>query len=304
MKTKHLLLFLAGAMSVIFFIIMLGFDKNKRDGISENKIDTVYTRWGVPKIPTQITFAGEKVPLERWEIREQFDREFTLIYYQTGSMLTILKYANRWLPVIAERLKQNGVPEDFKYLCIAESNLQNLISRAGAVGFWQFMNYTGPGFGLEINGNVDERYHTLKSTDAASQYLKQAYNKFGSWTAAAASYNCGQAGYTTQSAFQKTANYYDLQLPVETNHYIFRILSFKYLIENQKELGFFPDSSDLYPPFKTRAITITSSISNLADFAINNGTTYKMLRILNPWIRGRSLPVRTGKTYTILLPGE
>jgi len=249
-----------------------------------------------------MTFAGEKVPLDKWEIKEQFDREFTIIYYQTGSMLTILKYANRWLPVIGERLKQNGVPEDFKYLCVAESNLQNLISRASAVGFWQFMSYTAPGFGLQVNNNVDERYHILRSTDAASAYLKQSYEKFGSWTAAAASYNCGQGKYNEQAVFQRTKNYYDLQLPEETNHYMYRILSFKYLIENAKKLGFSVNNSDLYSPFQTRPVIITSTIPNLVDFAINNGTTYRMLRILNPWLKGRSLPVSSGKSYTLLLP--
>ena len=303
MKTRNLILCFSGTLAAVFLLVILGFDKNKQ---SENDAETnePVHQWTVPKIPTQMTFAGEKVPLEKWEIREQFDRELTLIYYQTGGILTILKYANRWLPVIAERLKQNGIPEDFKYLCIAESNLQNLISRAGAVGFWQFMNYTGPGFGLEINANVDERYNTIKSTDAASQYLKQAYNKFGSWTAAAASYNCGQGGYNAQATFQRTMYYYDLNLPVETNHYMYRILSFKYILENQKKLGYIPDTSDLYKPFETRSVTVTNSIANLADFAINNGTTYRMLRILNPWIRGRSLPVRTGKNYTILLPAK
>ena len=300
-KTKSILLFFAGALSVIFFIIILGFDKNERSKSNAAKFDSS-NKWTVPPVPAQMTFAGEKVPLEKWEIKEQLDREFTLIYYQTGGILNILKYANRWFPVISERLKQNGIPEDFKYLCVAESHIQNLISRAGAVGYWQFMSYTAPGFGLEVNSNVDERYHILKSTDAASQYLKQAYYKFGSWTAAAASYNCGQGRYNEQSVFQRTKNYYDLHLPEETNHYMYRILSFKYIIENQKKLGYAVETSDLYSPFQTRTVLITSTIPNLVDFAINNGTTYRMLRILNPWLRGRSLPVRPGKSYTILLP--
>ncbi len=304
MKTKSLLLLFSGAFFTLFLVFILGFDKNniKVKGLNTSNIDTSYNTWTIPKVPSQMTFAGEKVPLEKWEIKEQFDRELTLIYYQTGGLLTILKYANRWFPVIAERLKENGVPEDFKYLCVAESNLQNLISKAGAVGFWQFMSYTGPGFGLEINSNVDERYHVLKSTDAASQYLKQAYNKFGSWTAAAASYNCGQGRYNEQSTFQLTRNYYDLHLPEETNHYMYRILSFKYLLENTKKLGFVVDTSNLYHPFQTRPVVITNTISNLTDFAVNNGTTYRMLRILNPWLRGRSLIVRPGKSYTFLLP--
>jgi hypothetical protein len=302
MKIKSILLFFAGALSVIFFIIILGFDKKERSTSEAAKLDSGYYKWTVPPVPAEMTFAGEKVPLEQWEINEQFDREFTLIYYQTGGLLNILKYANRWFPVISERLKQNGIPEDFKYLCVAESHIQNLISRVGAVGYWQFMSYTAPGFGLEVNSNVDERYHILKSTDAASQYLKQAYNKFGTWTGAAASYNCGQGKYNEQSVFQRTKNYYDLHLPEETNHYMYRILSFKYIIENQRQLGYVPNTSDLYSPYQTKTITVSSTIPNLVDFAVNNGTTYRMLRILNPWLRGRSLPVRNGKSYTILLP--
>lgn len=298
MKSNYLLLFFAGAVSSLFLLFILGFDENKKS----NTTDVTYDQRTIPKIPEQMTFAGEKVPLEKWEIREQFDREFTLIFYQTGGLLNILKYANRWFPVISEQLRQNGIPDDFKYLCVAESHIQNLISKAGAVGYWQFMSYTAPGFGLEVSNSVDERYHLQKSTNAASQYLKQAYNKFGNWTAAAASYNCGQGRYNEQSTFQRTRNYYELHLPEETNHYMYRILSFKYLMEHAKKLGLITEEDGLYQPHQTRSVTVTSTIANLTDFAINNGTTYRMLRILNPWLRGRSLAVRSGKTYTILLP--
>lgn len=303
MKTKSLLLLFTGAIAAVSLLVILGFDKNQNKSKSSSDSDTIKNQRFIPKIPAAISFAGEKVPLEKWEISEQFDREFTLIYYQNGGIFTILKYANRWFPLISERLKQNGVPEDFKYLCVAESNLQNLISRAGAVGFWQFMSYTGPGFGLEINSNVDERYNVLKSTDAACAFLKQAYNKFGSWTAAAASYNCGQGKYNEQATLQRTKNYYDLHLPEETNHYMYRILSFKHLIENAESLGYITETFDLYAPHKTRTVSV-SSIGSLVDFAINNGTTYRMLKILNPWLRGRSLPGKAGKTYTIHLPSE
>lgn len=301
MKINHLLLFFAGVISVLFYLLISAFDETKKQqGIADT--DTSYFSWTIPEVPKQLSFAGEKVPLEKWEIKEQFDREFTLIYYQTGSILTILKYANRWFPVIEKRLKENGIPDDMKYLCVAESNLQNLISRAGAVGFWQFMSYTAPGFGLEVNNSVDERYHIIKSTDAASQYLKQAFNKFGTWTAAAASYNCGQGKYNEQATFQRTKNYYSLHLPEETNHYMYRILSFKYLMENAKRLGYITEANNVYPAFKTRSVTVHKSISNLVDFAIDNGTTYRMLRILNPWLKGRSLPVGPGKSYTVLVP--
>jgi membrane-bound lytic murein transglycosylase D len=262
-------------------------------------------RWLVPPLPQALSFAGEKVPMERWEIKEKFDRELLLNYYSAGTMIYLMKLANKNFPVISERLKANGVPDDFKYLCIAESNMQSwAVSKAGAVGYWQFLNGTAPGYGLETSAQVDQRQDLEKSTDAACKYFKQAYAKFGNWTAAAASYNCGMGGYNGQAGFQGTNNYYDLYLPEETNKYIFRILTFKYLLENAKDLGFLVDDKEKYDPVPFRSVTVFSSIANLADFAISNGTTYKMLRVLNPWIKGRSLTVSGGKTYQIKLPKE
>ena len=183
-----------------------------------------------PPLPDSMHFAGEAVPLHRRDIREQLDREVLYNYYLPNNILYIIKLTRRYFPMIEERLRANGVPVDMKYLCVAESNLQNLISKAGAVGFWQFMSGTAPGYGLEVNTYVDERYHVEKATDAACTYLKRAYEMFGSWTAAAASYNCGLAGYRSQALFQQKMNYYDLNLPEETNRYVFRILTFKYFI--------------------------------------------------------------------------
>jgi len=258
----------------------------------------------MPVVPVQMNFAGERVPLERWEIKEQWEREFLLIHSETGTVFYIIKLASRWFPLIEERLKANDIPDDFKYLCIAESNLQNLISKSKAVGFWQFMSYTAPGYNLEINKDVDERYNVLKSTEAACRYLKQAYQKFGSWTAAAASYNCGQGAYSSHAAFQRTKNYYDLDIRDETNKYIFRILTFKHLMENKEKYGYSIERENTYQPFATKTIRVTSSIPDLARFALSNATTYKMLRILNPWIRGRSLIVKGGREYDVLLPVE
>jgi hypothetical protein len=176
------------------------------------------------------------------------------------------------------------------------------VSKSGAVGYWQFLNGTAPGYGLEVSNDVDQRQDLERSTDAACKYLKQAYSKFGNWTAAAASYNCGMGGYSSAANFQRTNNYYDLQLPEETNKYIFRILTFKYLLENAQSLGFNVSEEEKYDavPFKT--ITVSTTIPDLAKFAIDNGTTYKMLRNLNPWLKGKSLAVAKGATYVIKLP--
>lgn len=297
-KIKYSIYFFTGILTGILILSQLAFRDNK------NEKQLPQRQFTLQEVPDEMTFAGEKVPLDRWEIREAFDRELIYSYNNPGHISYLLKLSKRYFPVIEERLQANNVPEDFKYICVAESNLQNLTSGVGAKGFWQFMNYTGPGYKLEIRDDVDERYDIIKSTDAACMYLKQAYAKFGNWTAAAASYNCGMGGYNTQATFQKTNYYYDLQLPEETNKYIFRILSFKLLMGNAKQFGYMVDDANGYKPFNTRSVTVSSSITNLAQWALDNGTTYKMIKILNPWLRSKSLTVSGGKSYEIKLPAK
>jgi len=285
------------------FIAGLAFNKDDKDSPVEVTDDgRLQYKWFSTQLPKNLSFAGEKVPLDRWEVKERLDRELLMNYYMHGSTLYILKLSKRVFPVIERKLKENGLSDDFKYLCVAESSLQNPTSPAGAVGYWQFMKETGLRYGLEITEEVDERYHLEKSTDAACKYLKEAQNKFGTWTAAAASYNCGVGGYNGQSTFQMSSNYYDLLLPEETNRYIFRILALKYLLGNASQFGFIIPEADAYHPVATRSKVITESISNLAQFAKDEGTNYKMLKILNPWMRDRKLTLRPGKSYNILLP--
>lgn len=289
-----------GVLIGLFVAAQFSFIKSKGYH-DEKKAEAYYS----PDLPRDFSFATEKVPMDRWDVKERLDREVLFNYYNQANILFLLKLANRYFPIIEERLKANGVPEDFKYLCVAESNLlSGARSGVGATGFWQFMNGTAPGYGLEVNNEVDYRSDIEKSTDAAAKYLKQAYAKFGSWTAAAASYNCGMGGYNGQATFQGTTNYYDLLLPEETNRYIFRILAFKHLMENAEELGFKLEESEKYHEVPYREITVNSSIGNLATFARQNGTTYKMLRQMNPWLKGRSLTAGGGKSYTIRLPKE
>lgn len=305
MKQLSALFNFAGGMAVgVLLLSQFAFKSNANKNHSSEPVP-VSAEWRAPAIPQKLSFAGEPVPLDRWDVRERFDRELMINAYSTANILYLLKLSNRYFPVISERLKANGVPDDFKYLCIAESNLQSgARSSAGAVGFWQFMGYTAPGYGLETTSSVDERMDLVQSTDAAAKYLKLAYNKFGNWTAAAASFNCGQGGYNSQATFQGTKNYYDLQLPEETNRYIFRILAFKHILENAEALGYKMSDAEKYDEIPYRTVTVTATISNLADFAIQNGTTYKILRLMNPWLRGRSLPVAKGKSYILKLPAQ
>ena len=288
--------FIGATVLLVFLFGQLAFTEHKKD-------EPVIHQWSAPRLPEKMTFAGEDVPLDRWDIKERLDREVLFNFYGQANILFLMKLSNRYFPIISERLKANGVPDDFKYLCVAESNLvSTALSRSGAVSFWQFMNATAPGYNLKVNQEVDERYNIEKATDAACQYLKQAYAKFGSWTAAAASYNCGQAGYNNQAIQQRTKNYYDLLLPEETNRYIFRILAFKHLLQNAEDLGFKLSDEEKYEEIPYRTVRIDSSVSDLVQFAINNGTTYKMLRLMNPWIRGKSLTVSNGNAYELKLP--
>lgn len=260
-------------------------------------------KWYAPHVPPKADFCGEPVPLDRWDVREKLDRELTVNNYLHGTHLYSLKLAGRYFPIIEERLRANGMPEDLKYVCVAESALhQNAWSSVGAASFWQFMKDTGPAYGLEINGEVDERFNVVKATDAACKYFRTAYEKFGSWTAAAASYNCGMGGFGKQADFQQSNNYYDLIFPEETNRYVFRIVALKYMYANPKKYGLIIEDEDEYKPLRYRTITVSQSIPNLAQFAIDNGSNYKMLKIYNPWLREHKLTVRAGKSYEIQLP--
>jgi membrane-bound lytic murein transglycosylase D len=250
------------ALGLVLGLLIAGQFAFDKPLFRNEKTSAPAARITAPPLPQQLSFAGESVPLARWDVKERLEREVLLNYFNNANVLFLVKNANRYFPAIEARLKANGVPDDFKYLCIAESNLiPSAISSSGAVSFWQFLNGTAPGYGLEVNKEVDQRYDLAKATDAACAYLKSAYSKFGSWTAAAASYNCGQGGYNGQATYQGSNNYYDLLLPEETNRYIFRILAFKYLLEKAPELGFEVPEAERYTPAATRIITVSNSIS-------------------------------------------
>ncbi len=303
-RAKIILTSICSAFAGAALLAAFAFDKtDPGNDLLEVKGDgRLQYKWYAPELPKAISFAGEAAPLDRWEVRERLDRELLTNYYMHGSLLYILKLSTRYFPLIEERLKANGIPDDFKYLCVAESSLQHLTSSAGAQSFWQFLGGTGTQYGLQIDGEVDERYNVEKATDAACKYFRQAYDKFGSWTAAAASYNCGMGGYNSQATFQGSMNFYELVFPEETNRYIFRILALKYLISGAKAMGYVLQPQDGYKPFSTRDVTVTESIPNLAEWAQAQGTSYKYLKLLNPWLRARTLTVKDGKSYAIAVP--
>lgn len=253
-------------------------------------------------LPKDLDFAGEKVPLEKGDIMERLEREIYVNAYWESNMILLLKRSAKYLPAIEQMLKANGIPDDFKYVAIAESALMNVGSPAGARGFWQIMESTGKEYGLEITKDIDERYHFEKSTLAATKYLKKAHAKFGDWTAVAASYNMGQAGFSRRQEEQINDNYYDLYLNEETSRYLFRILAFKVIFENPGAFGYHFRENDYYRNPAMKTIRVDQDIKDLPRWAKEQGSTYKDLKLYNPWLRDRNLNVKRGKVYEIELP--
>jgi hypothetical protein len=253
-------------------------------------------------LPEKLDFAGEEVPMNQWDVRERLDRELLVNTYWHSNTLLCIKRARRWFPIIEPILKANGVPDDFKYLALIESGLTNVISPAGATGYWQFMDETGKGYGLEINDQIDERYHVEKSTQAACHYLIDAYDKYGSWAMAAASYNMGIGGPIRQMERQNETTYWELLLNEETGRYVYRILAMKEILNNADKYGFVIRPSDLYEPLEAKSITIDSSITDLAAFANSFNISYKELKLYNPWLRQNYLKNKEKKSYEIKLP--
>jgi hypothetical protein len=256
------------------------------------------------RIPDNITFAGERVPLENFDTRESLEREIITSAYRHSSTILIIKRANRYLPVIEKILKENNIPDDFKYLAAAESEYSNMISPVGATGFWQIMQETGKEEGMEINNVVDERYDLEKSTLFACNYFRQSYEKFGNWTLAAASYNGGRAAISEQIQIQKQNNYYDLLLAEETARYIFRAIAYKLIISDPQQYGFEIRKDELYPPLKYYEVKVDTAITDISAFASRFGTNYKLLKFLNPWLRKPFLTPKPSKTYKIKIPEE
>lgn len=249
-----------------------------------------------------ITFAGERVPLEMFNIRERYERELLSTCYFHSNTMLLVKRSSRWFPVIEPILRKYGIPDDFKYLCVAESTLTNAVSPAGAVGFWQFMERTGKEFGLEINKDVDMRYNVELETEAACRYFLKSYEMYHNWTLVAASFNAGTRRLNKFLKEQKVHSYYDLLMADETERYIFRILAFKTILENPEQYGIYVSKNLEYQPFRYKTVVVDKSIDSWADFAIEHDITYKLLKIFNPWLRSNSLKIKNGEVYEIKIP--
>lgn len=254
------------------------------------------------ELPDELDFCGEKVPLKEIEVRERLDNDLHRNTYFHSNTILIIKRANRWFPRMRKILKEHGIPEDFVYLAVVESSLSNVVSPAGATGFWQFMKPTAKEMGLIVNAEVDERYDPIKSTRAACKYLKQAYKRFGNWTLVAASYNMGMSGVERQMKKQHADSYYDMHLNSETARYVYRILAFKEIMSNPQKYHFEIQPKHLYPEEQVSFIEVKEDIDDLADFAKKHQVSYKNIKFYNPWLRKNSLDVKKGQTYYIAIP--
>ena len=268
------------------------------------KTECDYAPVTLPEIPENITFAGEKVPMNEFYVKEAMQRELITNEYMHTRMLTTLLNTNRYFSVIEPILKKYGIPEDFKYLCVAESNLNpDAVSSAGAAGLWQFMASTAKEYGLLVNSCIDERYDPEKATDAACRYLLNAHGKLGNWTLVAASYNVGINGVLRRLNQQFTDSYYDTVMPIETSRYVFRILAYKVMMADPEAYGYCVREKDKYPPLdKYRKIKVGEKNIDWVKVARDNGITYKLLKLYNPWIRTLTYENKDGREFEVKIP--
>lgn len=293
-------LYISGALFIVGVLFSVqSFTDNGTSVVVPERMPSLNESFSLPE---HLTFAGEPVPLDNFDTRESLDKELLVNGYWHSRTLMVLKKSKRYFETIEPVLKKYGVPDDFKYLAMAESGFENVVSPAKAVGVWQLLEGTAEEYGLEVNADVDERYNLEKSTEVACKYLLESYKVFGSWTMAAATYNAGRKGLETQIDKQKVTGYYDLLLNDETARYVFRLIAHKLICEDPSSFGFRLEETDYYPLIPLHDVEIDSAIPNIADFALQNETNYKIIKQFNPWLRQNYLPDRPGKVYRIKIP--
>lgn len=302
---KKIALFIIPSVCICVLAVFLLSNNSKVE--VETKTPYVLSMTKSIDVPHKVSFAGEDLDLDRYDLHERYDREINGFTYLHSTTMLLIKKANRYFPIIEPILKANGIPEDFKYLAVIESSLNHrAVSSAGAAGLWQFMPKTAPSYGLEVGSEVDERYSVEKSTEAACKYFKQAYNKYGSWASVALSYNAGQGRISGELDKQQVEDGLDLWLVDETSRYYFRMLAIKQLFESPYKYGFVLTANQLYKPMEFKSVEITESIPDLAAFAKDNGLTYAQLKDFNSWLRDRKLTIspKSQRSYTILIPSQ
>jgi membrane-bound lytic murein transglycosylase D len=302
MKNKNgwkVVLSFALTLNVVLVVMMLVSAKPKDADKKSNKA----VRFEAVAVPDKVSFAGEAMPLDRFYVKEALDRELLSNAYFHSQTIRYIKLAPRYFAIIEPILKEHGIPEDFKYLAVAESGLNpRAISPVRAVGLWQLMEGTAKDYGLEINSEVDERYHIEKATHVACEYIKNAHEKFGSWTMVAAAYNRGMTGVSREMERQEETDYYDLLITTETARYVYRIAALKLILENPEKYNFFISEDEKYPTIPTREVEIKGSVDNFTEYAAQQGLSYKVFKDFNPWLRENKLTYSGRKRYWVQIP--
>ena len=294
-------IFLSLFVLILSGFVLLAFSSKPNPNSQISSPENGYNIYAI-EIPSELDFSGEFMPIQIPDIRERIDRELLVNTYWQSNGLLMFKRSQRYFPIIEPILELYGVPNDFKYLAVIESGLQNVTSPAGAKGFWQIMNRTGKEYGLEINSNVDERNNLELATIFACKYLLKAKAKFGNWTLAAASYNAGMSGVSKQLNRQGVSSYYDLLLGEETGRYMFRIVALKEIMTHPKKYGFNFSDHDLYAAVPTYKVKVDTAVTDFVKFAANFGLNYKQLKIHNPWLRETFLNNKSRKVYSLEIP--
>jgi len=292
---------------IAFSVIIGGLFFSSRPAVNNRMVETsagpqeIFFTAAV--LPEKLDFADEAVPLENFDVRESLDREMLIVTNFHSQELLYLKKTNRYFSIIEPILKKNDIPDDFKFLALAESGFfDKIVSPAGAVGIWQFMKDAAIQYGLEVNEEVDERYHIEKATEAACKYLRHSFEIYKSWTMVAASYNAGITGMNRQIDVQDSRNYYDLLLNEETSRYMFRILSLKLVISDPEKYGFKISDDEKYPIIPFKEVKVAGSVKSFTEFARANNINYKLFKQFNPWLRQPNLKNPKGKIYTVKIP--
>lgn len=284
-------------IGVVVFILLSAKTSNDE---SAGKKDV---RYEPVEIPKAVSFAGEKMPLDRFYVKEALDRELLSNAYFHSQTIRYIKLVPRYFPIIEPILKEHGIPNDFKYLAVAESGLNpRAISPARAAGIWQLMQGTATDYGLEINSEVDERYHIEKATHVACEYIKDAYKKFGNWTMVAAAYNRGMNGIDRQIDRQEEQDYYDLLITTETARYVYRIVALKIIMENPERYNFYIPEKEKYEIIPAKEVEIKASVPSFTEFAKKHGLSYKVFKDFNPWLRENELTYSGRKRYWVKIP--